>query len=36
VGIRFALPGAIHGVEFSAPHQPDCTRKSVALRLTQG
>jgi hypothetical protein len=36
VGIRLALPGAIHGIKLTAPHQPHCTRKSVALRFIQG
>jgi hypothetical protein len=27
VGIRAALPGTVHGVKVSAPHQPRLTRK---------
>jgi hypothetical protein len=35
VGTRAALPGAVHGVEFSAPHQPRCAREFRASRLTR-
>jgi hypothetical protein len=36
VGTRAALPGAVHGVEFSAPHQPRFAREFQASRLSQG
>jgi hypothetical protein len=32
VGIRAALPGAIHDVKLSAPHQPRLPRKVQAPR----
>jgi hypothetical protein len=32
VGIRAALPGTVHGVKVSAPHQPRLTRKIQAPR----
>jgi acetyl esterase/lipase len=35
VGTRAALPGAVHGIEFSAPHQPRSTREFQAPRLTR-
>jgi hypothetical protein len=28
VGIRAALPGAVHGVKLSSPHQPRLARKA--------
>jgi hypothetical protein len=32
VGIRTALPGAVYGVEISAPHQPHLTWKFQSAR----
>jgi hypothetical protein len=32
VGTRAALPGAVHGIEFAAPHQPRLARKLQAPR----
>ena len=32
VGIRAALPGPVHGVKLSAPHQPRLARKIQAPR----
>ena len=35
VGTRSALPGAVHGIEFAAPHQPRLARKFQAPGITR-
>ena len=35
VGTRAALPGAVHGIEFAAPHQPRLARKVQAPGATR-
>jgi hypothetical protein len=35
VGTRAALPGAVHGVKLSAPHQPRFARKLQAPRASR-
>jgi hypothetical protein len=35
VGTRAALSGAVHGIEFAAPHQPRVAREFQAPRLSR-
>jgi hypothetical protein len=35
VGTRAALPGAVYGIEFAAPHQPRVAREFQAPRITR-